>query len=260
MRRNGKRVYTVTGVGRGAANLAIAKRRGAIDSASTNLRASLRQADIVFLCVPVHHIAPLVRKNLSAFKPGAIITDVGGVKGPVVTGIKAALSKRKDLNFVGAHPIAGSEKTGAANADAKLFRRAVCVITKDHASFRAMDAVRSAWTAVGARCLLMSATEHDQWLALTSHLPHMLAFALFSEVNDASMTAPVKELVAGSFRDMTRIAGSDPDVWTGIITSNRAALKKTVVSLVKRITALSNASPTHLRKTLTRLARAKTNW
>lgn len=260
-KQNSLRRFHVVGMGRKKSNLLLAKKRGAIDQVSTDISKALRQTDVVVICIPVHKIVAFVEKNLPFFKQGAIISDVGSVKGNVVSGISKVLKKRPDLHFVGGHPIAGSEKTGVANAQADLFKKATCVLTKDQASFKALENMWTIWSCTGAHCLLMTAAEHDQWLALTSHLPHLLAFALFNQVQKSSKTNPIlRSLVGGSFRDMTRIAGADAELWTGVIKSNRIEIKKSIDLFLKNLRIFSEAKPQALMKVLDQLAREKRKW
>ncbi|MCG3205932.1 MAG: Cyclohexadienyl dehydrogenase [Elusimicrobia bacterium] len=256
----GRRRYWVGGWGRNKSHLTLAKKLGAID-APLQKPSDFRKMDIVILCIPVHKIIPFIEKNLHFFKPGAIISDVGSVKGNIVRGMKKCLERRSDIHFVGAHPIAGSEKTGVAHAETDLFNKATCVLTKDQASFKALDTLRQLWKTTGARCVLMSADQHDHCLALTSHLPHLLSFALFNQVAKESTKNPlIRVLVGGSFRDMTRVAGADSELWTGIVGSNRKEIQKSINQFLKNIQFFSHATPRALMDSLTDLAREKKKW
>ena len=258
-RRHRGRSYRVIGVGRHLDRLKKARSLGAIDELTTDLKAGVRDADIIVLCVPVQTIVPLAARIAPFAKPGAVITDVGSVKQTIVRGMKKALGRRKDVSFVGAHPMAGLEVTGVANAKADLFRGATCVLTPGSAPATAL--VRRMWTDAGADCISLSPKLHDEWIAVTSHLPHLLAFALFAQVWDASRADPrVRSLVAGSFRDMTRVAGSDPDLWTGILDMNRSALKKAFDGLTRQAKALSSRRRAALHLQLRRLAAAKRSF
>lgn len=260
-KKGGRRMYFVTGLGRSKTKLALAKKRGAIDEGKTNARAALEEADIVVMAMPVHRMPEFLRRNVKFFAPGAIVTDVGSVKGSVVNAARNILKKRPNISFVGGHPIAGSEKTGVENARFDLFRDAVCVLTKDDASFHGLEALRSLWIAAGSRCFLMTAADHDRHLALTSHLPHLLAFALLSQADNAAADAPViKSLAAGSFRDMTRIAGGDPDLWTGVIESNRDEIRRQLLAFQKELRFFSAAPAKKIHARIQRIAQAKKKW
>lgn len=239
VRRGGRRVYRVVGLGRSEATLRRARRLGAIDEGFTRPSAAVRGAQVVVLCVPVQDILPLARRLAPFLSPGTVVTDVGSVKSAIVDGMARALGRRRDVAFVGGHPMAGSEKIGVENADPKLFRGATCVLTPGRgASKVAVAVVRTLWRDAGATALEMSARLHDDGIALTSHLPHLLAFALVSEVSAAARRHPaVRALVAGSFRDMTRVAGSDPHLWSGVFSLNRAALGRALGAFGRRAAA-----------------------
>ena len=259
--KKGFKKFHLLGLGRRKALLLKAKKMGAVHEFTTDMAKGLSQVDVVVICLPVHKIVPFIQTYKRFFKSGAIISDVGSVKGNIVQGMSKILKIRPDLHFVGGHPIAGSEKTGVANAKANLYQKAICVLTQDQASFKALNTLRAVWKATGARCLLMKAAEHDQWLALTSHLPHLLAFALFQRVQKSSESSPIlKELVGGSFKDMTRIAGADPEIWTGIIDSNRSEIKKSIHSFLKDLRFYSTAKRAPLTKMLEKVALEKSRW
>jgi prephenate dehydrogenase len=259
LRRSGK--YRVVGLGRDPKKLRLAVRMGAVDRFEIDPIKAVADADIVVICVPVHRIAAQLSKISPALKKGSIVSDVGSVKGSVLSQAKSALRKRPDVNFVGAHPIAGSEKTGVQNATADLFSGATCVITTNHTRRSSLQRVREIWTNAGASCVTMTASEHDHFLALTSHLPHLLAFALLQSVSAAAAKNPVlKSLVAGSFRDMTRIAGADPELWAGIVDTNRAQIQKAVRTASTHLTRLSRADLPQLLPALRRLQQEKKQW
>jgi len=212
--RRSKR-YRVLGIARRPSTLFDAKHRGAIDSGSTRL-SDVHQADIIVLATPVDSIAPLVQKLKPYLKLRAIVTDVGSVKG--------ILDRRiRGVRYVGAHPLAGSHKTGVKAARPDLFRGATCVLVPQDPS--AAGAVRAMWKTAGARVLVMSAQAHDAAVALTSHLPHLLAHALVSVVAQQPNQKVLKSLMAGSFRDITRVASSDPDQWAQIFRANLKHLR-----------------------------------
>ncbi len=255
VRRGGHRAYHVTGLGRSNAGLREATRLGAIDAGSVDVRQALSSAGIVVLCVPVQDILAVARKLVPHLQPGTILTDVGSVKGPVVAGMKKILSRRRDVRFVGGHPMAGSEKKGVRHATASLFRGATCVLTS---SPREAKSIQRLWRDAGAKCLALSAERHDHWIAVTSHLPHLLAFSLMSKFSDAAVHDPkIKSLAAGSFRDMTRVAGADPKLWSGVITMNRSALAAAFKDFSRRAAALAGQDIAVLRRSLSRVAAAK---
>jgi prephenate dehydrogenase len=203
----------------------------------------------------------VARRLLPSLKAGAVLTDVGSVKSEIISSLQKIVRTKTRVSFVGAHPIAGSEKTGVENARADLFRGATCVVTTDGASSTARSVVSRLWKDAGAHVVTIRASEHDRVLALTSHLPHLLSFALFSLVRSSSKKWPrVKTLAAGSFRDMTRVAGSDADVWTGIIGLNRHELKQSAAAVSKILNQLVRQPSARLFKTLSDLSAAKQRW
>lgn len=257
---SGKKVRVV-GLGRSAASLKAAVRRGAIRDFETRPSSLLKSADVVVLAVPVHLIPVLVRKFLPAFKKGALLTDVGSVKGPVIAAVQKIIRARRDLRFVGAHPIAGSEKTGVENADKNLFKGATCVVTTDRARAGDISAVSRLWRGVGATVVTMKAQKHDEVLSLTSHLPHLIAFSIFSQAQTAArQNSGLRKLTAGSFRDMTRIAASDAEMWGAILDSNRAALRRQTAIFLKILKTLSGLSRSALQKKIAAISQARRQW
>lgn len=212
-------VRHVVGLGRGAANLELARARGIVDEFSHDPATAARGADLLFLAVPVRSLAPVLRACAGSLAPGAVVTDAGSVKGAVLAAVEPELPA--GVAFVGGHPIAGGEKAGAAHADADLFRGQRCVLTPGAAATpAAMAKVRALWQGVGMEVAEMDARRHDEILARVSHLPHALAFALMHAVDDE-----VLGWAGPSFRDLTRIAASPTDVWLDIFLANRDALR-----------------------------------
>jgi prephenate dehydrogenase len=210
----------VVGVGRGRANLAHALDAGLVDEVSQDPLAAVADADLVVIATPVDTAVDLLRGLVAAAPARTIFTDVGSVKQPIVDAAKACgISTR----FIGGHPIAGGTATGAAAADPDLFRGRTVVLTPTVDSDpAACAAVRSVWAAVGARVLEMSAARHDEILALTSHLPQFVAFALCASVARDGDIAPT--LFGSGFRDTTRLALSDHDMWIAIARMNQGAI------------------------------------
>jgi prephenate dehydrogenase len=260
IRRNGKPVFYVVGLSRKKSTVLQARRMKAIDTGSDH-PSILSNADIVVLAVPVQSMAPITRKIRPALKKGAILTDVGSVKSNVLKEVRRALGSRRDVSFVGAHPIAGSEKAGLIYSHSNLFKNSICVLTTDGAKPNAVRRVSKLWSSVGAKTIPLNAKNHDRFLAVTSHLPHVLAFALFSEVFGLSQSnSAVKSLVAGSFRDMTRIAASSPDVWAGILESNSAEIKSAWTIFDRQVRRLLSSKGGALRSRLARLSSARKKW
>jgi prephenate dehydrogenase len=221
--------YRVLGIARRPATLLEARRVGAIDVGTTSL-ADVYAADIVVMASPVDTIVPLIEKIKPYLKPRAIVTDVGSVKGLFDERIRG-------VRFVGAHPLAGSHKTGVSAARPDLFQKAVCVLVPQMPS--AGRVIRKMWTDVGARVLLMSAKDHDAAVAVTSHLPHLLAHALVQTASRRPDQKILKSLMAGSFRDVTRVASSDPEQWVQIFRANLRNLRRAVRLFQRELNRLS---------------------
>jgi prephenate dehydrogenase len=212
----------VTGVGRSKANLDTAMERGLIDEGTDDLAAAVAGSNLIVLATPVGTAVSQLAEIAAKASPKAVITDVGSVKAPIV-----AEAERQNLctRFLGAHPLAGKAETGAAAADPDLFRGRHVVLTPDaHSPARLVDAMRELWTTVGASVSVMSAAEHDEVLARSSHLPQMVAFALAALVDASPLRADIVRLIAGGFRDTTRLAASDADMWVDIARLNSEAI------------------------------------
>ena len=197
---------------------------GVVDEGSQDLVEAVKGADLVFVSTPVSAMG----KVLSALKPGlsstAIITDGGSVKGNVITAARGSLGEHYS-RFVPGHPIAGKEKSGVSAADADLYQDHRVILTPTEATDPAATArVRAIWTAMGAEVLQMAPDYHDQVLAETSHLPHLLAFSLVDTLARQGDSTEIFRYAAGGFRDFTRIASSDPVMWHDIFRENKAAL------------------------------------
>ncbi|QEH37012.1 prephenate dehydrogenase [Aquisphaera giovannonii] len=225
----------VVGVGRNAEALRQAVDRGLIDEATTVPEEGVRSAEVVLVCTPVDRIPGDVCRAAAAAPGDALIMDAGSTKRKIVEAVEADPSGRD--SFVGAHPIAGSERSGAANARAGLLRGRACVLTPTGRT--PADLVRRArafWANLGARVVEMSPGDHDEVLAYTSHLPHAVAAALA-----LSVPAPWQSLAAGALRDGTRVAAADTDLWTAIFRDNRGPLLKALGSFQDRVAALKYA-------------------
>lgn len=211
-----------TGVGRSAANLATARARGFLDDTTSDLARACADADLVVLATPVRTALEQLAEVAANTPASCVITDVGSVKGPIV-----AEARRLGLagRFLGAHPLAGKAESGAGAADVDLFRGATVVLTPCHVtSARLRERIRMLWERLDARVLEMSAAEHDEALATSSHLPQMVAYILAAAADGAPARERIVALAASGFRDTTRLAASDPDMWTDIAQLNRAAL------------------------------------
>lgn len=243
------RGWRVAGVGRSAARLRRARSLGVLDDVFTDAAAGVREADVVVLAVPVDGLVPLARRLRAHVKPGALVTDVGSVKGEV----SRALSDWPD--FVGAHPMCGSEKAGVENAREDLYRGATCVLTPGPRTSRAAVAkAEGFWKGVGAKTLRLAPDVHDRRVALVSHLPHLLAEALVSAVEADGGKTWAASIAAGSFRDATRVAGADPALWGPIFAMNRAAVRRSAGLFQKALARLLREGPSE--QSLARVRRA----
>lgn len=226
----------IVGVGRTQANLDVALARGIVDAASRDM-GILEGCDFVLLATPVGSIAANAAAAAEVLGADAVITDGGSVKAEIVRQCRAVLGSR----FVGSHPIAGSEKSGAGAARATLFEDAVCVVTADGEDDpAALVRVREFWTALGMKVVGMAPAEHDHALAITSHLPHLAAFAL-ARIGAAESGA-IDALIGPSFREMTRVAASSPEMWRDILLANADAVDEAAGRMIEEIEALRVAA------------------
>lgn len=225
----------VRGLGRNRDTLEQAKVLGAIDEIAFNPEEAARDADAVIVCTPVDLIAQHVLE-LAPFCPdGALITDAGSTKGRIVADVEPNLPPR--VHFVGSHPLAGSEKRGPQYADAYLFHNRWVVVTPTPRTYpAALERTRAIWQALGARVKVMAPAEHDRALAVTSHLPHLVASALAG-----TLTPDLFDLAATGFRDTTRIAAGDPTLWTAIFKHNRISLLEALNHLERQLQAMRGA-------------------
>ncbi len=209
----------VVGVGRDERNLARAKAIGAIDRFTTDLATGVADADLVVICTPVDRVARDVLAAAESAPKRAVITDAGSTKGNVVRDLAGKLTLDR-ANFIGSHPLAGSEKKGAAHSRADLFMGRLVIVTPTlETDLEAAGVVELFWQKLGATVIRMDPFEHDEALALTSHLPHAAASGL------AGVTpVGILNLTAGGFRDTTRVAAGDPDLWAAIFAANRDAV------------------------------------
>jgi prephenate dehydrogenase len=242
----------VIGVGRQTASLETARQIGAIDEGTQDLEASVREADLVVFCTPVDRIVDQVLQAAPCCPPGALLTDAGSTKAAIVRGLEGRLPAR--VAFVGSHPLAGSEKRGPDFADARLFQDRLTVVTPTPQTDPvALGRICDFWQALGSRVRTLSPEEHDQALALTSHLPHLVAAALAG-----ILPLELAEFTATGFRDTTRVAAGDPSLWTGIFRQNRQAVLAALDALHRWLEGFQQALLADDRNMLdTLLAQAK---
>lgn len=219
----------VLGVGRQVSSLHRARELGAIDDVSTDLAAAVHRADVAVFCTPVDLIAPQVVEAGAGCGPGTLLTDAGSTKAAIVKAVEGRLPP--GVTFVGSHPLAGSEKRGPEHATADLFEGRVTVVTPTPATDRtAVERTCAFWQALGSQVRLMPPEQHDRALAITSHLPHLVASALAALLPDE-----LRSLTATGFRDTTRVAGGDPGLWTAIFLQNRSAMIEAVGAMQQQL-------------------------
>lgn len=223
------------GVGRSRASLEKARELGTIDDICLDLDEAGRRGDLFLLCTPVDRIVDLTLKLAANARPGAIFTDAGSTKGKIVEQLDRRMPE--GVHFVGSHPLAGSEKRGPEAAEARLFQDRWTVVTPTKQSnVPAVETVVQLWKNVGSRVRLLDPEEHDRALAVTSHLPHLVASAL------AGILPPDRApLTASGFRDTTRIAAGDAEMWPAIFLDNRAAILDALTSFEGRLTEYRRA-------------------
>lgn len=224
--RKANMVKQIIGVGRSPANMQKAVDQGVIDESTNDLASALNKADAVLLAIPVGQTLRIMSDIAPHLQPDTVITDAGSTKQDVIAAARLYLGHSL-AHFVPAHPIAGAEKSGISAAKIDLFRNKHLVLTPiTETNHDAIERVKVLWQACGANVTRMSADEHDQILAATSHLPHILAFALMNHLsqNTASNPDHLLRFAGSGFQDFTRIASSSPEMWRDICIANRDAL------------------------------------
>jgi len=222
----------IIGVGRSEASLAAAQERGAVTETTTDLAAGVAAADLVLVATRVGMIPSLLEQIDAAIRPDTLITDAGSTKASIVA---AWDQQHRRGRFVGSHPLAGSHQRGPQAAAADLFEGRLTVLTPTPTTPPAdCEAIAAFWSALGAEVLELPPAEHDRLLAAASHAPHVIAAALA-----AATPAAARRLTAGGWRDTTRIAAGDPELWADILLDNAAA----IASQLEQVTATTD----HLR-------------
>ena len=210
-----------------------------VDEVYDDLKKSVENSDLIILGVPVGSMGDVVKEFSSSIKPGAIVTDVGSVKKGIIDSILPILSK--DVHFVPGHPIAGTENSGPEAGFADLFKGRWCILTpNENTSKKAVETVKNIWQEAGMKVTLMDADYHDRVLAITSHIPHLVAYSIVgtvAELEDQLKTEVIK-YSAGGFRDFTRIAASNPIMWRDVFLNNSEAVLEMLGRFIEDLTAL----------------------
>ncbi len=222
----------VVGYVRRLASVAECEGTGAVDAAGIDLCAAVEGADLVVLCTPIARMRELTEQMLPALRPGALVTDVGSVKEPVVRELEP-LVDRTGAHFIGSHPMAGAEKMGVQAARADLFEKAVCVLTRTAESPPDMvERLTAFWAALGGLPLRLPADVHDELVSRSSHLPHVVAAVLVHCVLNPALPEAQARLCANGFRDATRVASGSPEMWRDIALANRDNLARVLDGFV----------------------------
>ena len=221
-------VQHVVGYSKSPTTTELAKRMGVIDVAAESALRAVAGSDVVLISVPVSATEATFNAMRAGIRDGMLIMDVGSTKRDVVDTARRVLRDKNQLtHFVPAHPIAGSEQSGVAHADATLYNgRQVILTPLPQTPPELLQKATDVWTAIGAQVLRMTPENHDAAFAAVSHLPHLLAFACFSAIAGQPAGRDFLSLAGPGFRDFTRIAASDPAVWRDILLANREEVLK----------------------------------
>ncbi len=227
-------VGKVIGAGRSEDNLKLAQSLGIVDAWTTSLSDAVKDADVVLLAVPMGAYEAVLQTIAPALKEGAIVSDAGSTKQHAMAMAKCL---PRSVSFIPAHPLAGTEKSGADAAFSTLYQDHLCILTPDESTDKdALNTIESMWQDAGANVVHMPADEHDKLLGAVSHLPHLAAFALVNAVNKQKTDEfdPLS-FAAGGFKDFTRIASSSPEMWRDITLANRDVLEEQIDILMDEL-------------------------
>jgi cyclohexadieny/prephenate dehydrogenase len=233
---------TIVACARRAETLAAVRRLAIADETTDDPARAAAGADLVVIATPLSAYAAVGERIRPVLKAGAILTDVGSVKQAVIRDLQPHVPE--GVHFVPGHPVAGTEHSGPESGFAELFRDRWCILTPlPGSAFEAIAAVGGMWETCGMRVVTMSADHHDKVLAMTSHLPHLIAYTIVGTATnlEESLKSEVIEFSASGFRDFTRIAASDPVMWRDIFLNNREAVLEIVQRFTEDLTALQRA-------------------
>jgi len=234
-------VGKVTGTGRSQAHLEEALNLGVIDEFDLDFKIAIKSADLIVIATPVGAIQSVLEEIKDSIPENAIITDVGSTKGSVLEAAKNVFGELPS-RFIPGHPIAGNEKSGVIASFIKLFNgRRVILTPQLHSDLKAVDKIKSLWMACGAEVVLTSVEHHDTILAATSHLPHALAFSLVNTLSRMDDKNDIFKFAAGGFDDFTRVASSNPQMWSDICIANKDSLIDVLDKFTDDLENLKNA-------------------
>jgi cyclohexadieny/prephenate dehydrogenase len=215
---------------------------GIVDSVVDSNVEAVKDADLVILCIPVGACGPVAQEIAGHLKAGAIISDVGSVKGAVVRDMAPYLPA--GVHFVPAHPVAGTEHSGPDSGFAELFINRWCILTPPEGTdTNAVEKLRAFWAGLGAKVEIMTPDHHDMVLAITSHLPHLIAYTIVGTADELEgvTQSEVLKFSAGGFRDFTRIAASDPTMWRDVFLTNKDAVLEMLGTFNEDLAKLTRA-------------------
>jgi cyclohexadieny/prephenate dehydrogenase len=215
---------------------------GIVDAVVETNAEAVHDADLVILCIPVGACGEVAQEIAAHLKPGAIVSDVGSVKGAVVRDMAPHLPE--GVHFVPAHPVAGTEHSGPDSGFAELFINRWCILTPPEGTDPdAVERLRAFWAALGARVEIMTPDHHDLVLAITSHLPHLIAYTIVGTADELAKvtSSEVIKFSAGGFRDFTRIAASDPVMWRDVFLANKEAVLEMLGTFNEDLAKLTRA-------------------
>ena len=239
--RTAGEVGEVVGCGRGKPNLERALELGVIDRYTHQIEEAVQDADLVFLAVPLGAMGHAFKSMRGHLQPDAVITDGGSAKACVVEACRDAFGELPP-GFVPGHPIAGTEQSGVEASFAELYQNRRIILTPTGStSLSALEKVESMWKLCGAEVTQMTVEHHDEVLAATSHLPHMLAFSLVDTLSRMKENDEIFRYAAGGFRDFTRIASSNPVMWRDICIANKKALGEVLEYYIEEMKELADA-------------------
>jgi len=227
---------SVIGVSRRPGTIRRALSLRAVDSATLDVKKGVKRSDLVILATPILKIIDIAERISPALKKGVIVIDAGSTKSEIVKEIEAFLPD--GANFVGSHPLAGSEKSGIAYADKDLFKGRYCILTKTgHTNVNALARIKKFWNKLGMKVEIMSPQRHDRVISRLSHLPHALSAGLCNALTGKKNL----HLAAGGLKDTTRIASGDPELWKDIFITNRKNIAMDIRAFKKELSKIDRA-------------------